>query len=124
MVKRPLGLLSLLALFTLVGCAGSPAQPSLSPQQDLGRRLFRQHCASCHATSTDIVISGPSLAGIASSAGDRIQGMDANGYLERAILQPSAFISPGFNDLMPKTFQQILTSEDLEALISYLLTLD
>lgn len=50
--------------------------------------------------------------------------MDAYGYLEQSILQPSAFISPGFNDLMPKTFHQILTSEDLEALVINLLTLD
>jgi cytochrome c551/c552 len=114
----------LVVLFALVGCNGSPAQASLSPRQDLGRRLFSQHCASCHATSTDIVISGPALARIASSAGNRILGMDAYAYLEQSILQPSAFITPGFKDLMPKTFPQILISDDLEALISYLLTFD
>ncbi len=116
--------LLLFSLFTLTACSGSGGDSQLSLQQDLGRRLFGQHCASCHVTSGDTVIVGPSLAGIASEAGGRIPGMEARAYLEQSILQPSAYLNPGYNDLMPQTFGQILSTEDLDALISYLFTLE
>lgn len=121
---RAIRSLLLFSLFTLTACSGSGGDSQLSPQQDLGRRLFGQHCASCHVTSGDTVIVGPSLAGIASEAGGRIPGMEPRAYLEQSILQPSAYLNSGYNDLMPQTFGQILSTEDLDALISYLFTLE
>jgi len=116
--------LLLFSFFALTACSGGGADAQLSPQQDLGRRLFSQRCASCHVTSGDTAIMGPSLAGIASEAGGRIPGLEARAYIQQSILQPSAYLNPGYNDLMPQTFGQILPTDDLNALISYLLTLE
>lgn len=119
---RPIGLLALLVVLILTACSESAESP-LSTQEQDGQRLFLQHCASCHATAGETVIVGPSLAGVSSRAESRVADMDARAYLEQSILQPSAYLNPGYNDLMPRTFGQMLTSEDLDALISYLFTL-
>lgn len=82
-----------------------------------------QHCAACHTTSGDAVIVGPPLAGIADRAETRIAGMDGRAYIEQSILDPGAYINEGYNDLMPKTFGQILSPEEFNALVDFLVTL-
>ncbi|MBZ0298410.1 MAG: c-type cytochrome [Anaerolineae bacterium] len=46
-------------------------------------------------------------------------------YLRTSILDPNAFIVPGFPDnLMPKNFGEIFTEDEINDLIAYLLTLE
>ena len=66
---------------------------------------------------------GPSLAGVATRAGSRMAGYDARGYIEHSILFPRDYIVDGFTDTMPTNFGKELTSEELDAVISFLLTL-
>lgn len=126
MVKR----CTLIAVFTLcvllVACSGGSSNAGSTPLSDeeaLGEGLFRQHCASCHSAIGDTVIVGPPLAGIATTAESRVAGMDAHAYIEQSILEPSAYLNEGYQDLMPKTFGTILTGEELDALVAFLLTL-
>lgn len=119
---RPLTRILLLAL--IVSACGGPGGPPLSDEEQLGQRLFTQHCASCHATAPDTVIVGPSLAGIVQSAGARVEGQDARAYIESSILAPAEYLNEGYNDVMPKTFGRILTGEELDAIIAYLYTLE
>lgn len=108
----------------LSACGGGANIPAeLSEQEKAGERLFIQNCASCHATSPETVIVGPSLAGVALSAEGKVPGQDARSYMETSILEPDAYINEGFNDLMPKTFGNTLSGEELDSLIAYLLTL-
>ncbi|NJN45091.1 MAG: cytochrome c [Anaerolineae bacterium] len=54
----------------LTACSGQPdaiPTPTLSPIEAKGKEVFNTHCAVCHATSPDVIIVGPSLAGIASA---------------------------------------------------------
>lgn len=127
MVKRPTVIALLLACIFLAACGYSTstdlASTPLSAEQALGERLFGQHCASCHSASGDTVIVGPSLAGIATIAETRVAGMAAHAYIEQSILDPSVYINEGYQDLMPKTFGLILTGEEMDALVAFLLTL-
>lgn len=107
--------------FLLAGCAAAPSD--LSETEQAGYKIFTSSCASCHATSGDTSIVGPSLAGIATAAGTRVVGLDAEAYLRQSILQPSAFVNEGYQDIMPAAIGQALTPEQLDALVAFLLTL-
>ncbi len=115
MVKRSLALCLFTVSIVLTACSSSTPN---------GPQLFTLYCSSCHATSGDAVIVGPSLAGIATRAQTRVAGMDADAYIRQSILQPRAFVVPGFKDLMPKTWGQVLSDKELDALITFLLTLN
>lgn len=67
---------------------------------------------------------GPSLAGIAIQAGQRVSGESAEQYLRTSILQPEAYLVSGFEPLMPADLSKRLTGEDFDALVAYLLTLE
>jgi mono/diheme cytochrome c family protein len=124
MVMRRQITLLIVVVFLLSGCASdSSAAIQLSEEEMAGERLFVQNCASCHSTTGDAVIVGPSLAGIATRAESKVAGQDGRSYIETSILEPSAFINEGFSDLMPKTFGKTLTGEELDALLAYLLQL-
>ena len=86
--------------------------------------MFDSYCARCHGTSGDTVIVGPSLAGIATWGGSRIEGMDAQVYIRDSILNPNAYTVEGFPDgIMPSELKDQISPEDLEAVVAYLLTL-
>jgi hypothetical protein len=69
-----------------------------------------------------VVIVGPSLSGVATrvAAG----GLEPREVLRQSILQPQAIITTGFSDLMPPDFEQKLSEADIQALLSFLLTLE
>jgi len=97
----------------------------LTPLQTRGQAVFSATCSRCHSTIEDSVVVGPSMAGIASRAGERIPGMDARAYITQSILEPDAYIVEGFSgNLMPKNLSEELEEEDIEALVAYLLTLE
>ncbi|MBC7811217.1 MAG: c-type cytochrome, partial [Burkholderiales bacterium] len=92
-----------------------------------GRDLFTGspgNCATCHALEPDVVIVGPSLAGVATRAGERIFGQSAEEYLRNSILHPSEFVVPGFPDVMARSLGDALSGDEISALIAFLLTLE
>lgn len=89
----------------------------------LGRRVFQQHCAACHALTPDTVIVGPSLAGIATRAGTRVPGLDARRYIELSILRPGDYVVEGFPNAMPADLGKKITGEEFDALVAFLMTL-
>ena len=81
-------------------------------------------CTACHDVANGIVIVGPSLKGVGSRAGSRKPGMAAPDYLRESILKPNAFVVPGFQPgIMLQNFGQILSPQQLNDLIAYLMTL-
>lgn len=118
--------LLLVQALALSACAKAPsrAAPELGPAEAHGRAVFKARCARCHAASGDGVVVGPSLAGIASRAGTRIEGMDAEGYIRDSILDPGSYTVEGFpKGLMPPEGFEDLGDEELDDLVAYLLTL-
>lgn len=80
-------------------------------------------CGGCHVLSAvgAAGVVGPSLDGIGTTAATRVPGLSAGDYLEQSILQPDAFIVPGFQPgLMPKNFGERMTPEQLQSLVEFL----
>ena len=97
--------------------------PTLNALETQGQQVYVSNCAGCHALEPDTIVIGPSLAGVATRAETRVQDYDARAYIETSILNPSAYIVDGFNDVMPKNFGKDLTSADFDAIVAFLLTL-
>lgn len=81
-------------------------------------------CATCHALIPDVVIIGPSLSGIATQAAARVPELSAEAYVRQSILDPSAYVVDGFEDVMMKNFGQQLTAEQIDDIVAFLMTLD
>ena len=117
-------------LFLLVACGDNDKEkkddkgPTLEPQAAAGRQVFRTHCATCHAVEGDRIIVGPSLQGVANRAGSRVDDLDAAEYLQQSIIAPNSYVVEGFvSGTMPQNFAVDLTSEEVDRLVTYLLTL-
>lgn len=106
----------------LAACASQPVFDLSEPEQ-AGRQIFASGCASCHAISGDTRIVGPSLDGIATTAATRVAGLDAEAYIRQSILDPSAYINEGYQDIMPAALGLSLSPEQLDSLVAFLLTL-
>jgi len=119
-------ILALLFMSVLSACGNlaAMAPPTLSPQAAQGRAQFEKYCSRCHGTVGDTIIVGPSLAGVASRAGNRIAGMDAQAYIRSSIEEPGAYTVEGFPEgIMPPNFKEQIPPENLDMIVAYLLTL-
>jgi cytochrome c2 len=113
----------MVAACSLAAEGSAPAMPTWTAQEELGSRLFSAYCVSCHSTTAGAVIVGPSLAGIANTANERVEGMTARTYFERSLIAPDEFLVEGYPDLMPRSFDEVLSEEERQAIIAYLLSL-
>ncbi|MGE5230371.1 MAG: c-type cytochrome [Deltaproteobacteria bacterium] len=119
---------------------GAPApEPASSDPVALGQALFGRAppgCFACHSTAAGISLVGPSLAGIAARAAERItapdyhgSAKDAAGYIRESIEHPNAYLVPGPSyasngqSLMPGDFAQTLKPDQIDDLVAYLMTL-
>ena len=118
-------LLFVLAAIVLAACSTTSATPvpTLDAVQQTGQAVYNLRCAQCHALAPDTVVIGPSMAGIATRAETRVDGYDAEIYIERSILVPDDYIVDGFTNTMPTNFGKELTSEELTGVVAYLMTL-
>lgn len=125
-MKKIASLLLLIMAFTVSACsAASKVQPTPTPDPFLvkGRQVFNARCATCHALEPNTTIIGPSLAGVATRAETRVEGLSADEYIQMSILRPGDYVVEGYNDVMITNFSKELTSEDMNALVAFLLTL-
>jgi nitric oxide reductase subunit C len=120
---------------------GLPALEAAPDSEDpvaRGQHLFNGAgaCAGCHALAPGVTLVGPSLAGIASRAAERVKDPayagDADSgeaYLRESILAPSRYLVPGERyaaggqSFMPETYAQTLEPEQIDHLVAYLATL-
>lgn len=92
-----------------------------------GRDLFNSRaagCATCHSVEAGDDGIGPSLHGVASRAGTRVEGLTAELYLRNSVLLPDQYIAPGFpaGQMLP-IYRERFSEAQLDALVAYLLTL-
>jgi nitric oxide reductase subunit C len=118
---------------------GVEARVDAERPDDRGRSLFHGAgaCAGCHSVAPGVHLVGPSLAGIAITAGERVADPSyhgkANGveeYLRESILAPSLFVAPGGNfatpdgrSFMPDHYTTVLDAGQVDDLIAYLISL-
>ena len=100
----------------LATAGGAPPVPADAP---LGLKLFvagkddAQACGNCHTlgAARTQATTGPDLDAI-------MKGMSAK-EIEKAIVDPSAELTPGFSDIMPKDYGEALTDTELQELADY-----
>ena len=122
------------SLIALTACGGgnqvntannnTEAIQASSADLELGLKTFQANCSPCHATQKDTVLVGPSMDSIADRAGEMVDGMDAESYLRQSILEPEAFMNEGYQNVMPATYGQQLSEEEIDALVAYLFTFE
>jgi cytochrome c oxidase subunit 2 len=86
-----------------------------------GAAVFTENgCGGCHALAKANASgeSGPSLEDLPASAEEA--GTPLEEYVRESIVDPDAYIHPGYNaNVMPKTYSQ-LPAEQIDALVQYL----
>lgn len=107
-------------IYTTSSGAGFDIIDSLAPK-----------CTACHRISTKGNRNGPgpNLNGLKDHAGSRVEGLSAREYVKQSILDPSAYIveecpKSKCVDVMYKKYEEKITPEELDVLVSFLLTLD
>ena len=80
-------------------------------------------CSSCHTLDGQLA-RNPTFIGIGTAAGDRISGMSDVEYLRESIVDPYAFRPDGewLSASMPYTYADLLSDEQINDLIAYILT--
>ncbi|HEY7625338.1 MAG TPA: cytochrome c [Candidatus Limnocylindria bacterium] len=108
-------------LLLVLACAPEP--PATDPI-GRGRQLYRSvGCANCHEPGLFGRRLGPPLDHAGTLAGTRRAGMSAADYLRESIVDPGAYVVPGYQDSMPRDLGRDLSPTDLDDLVAYLLSL-
>jgi len=91
-----------------------------------GKELFSaQGCGACHELADAGTPSGvgPGLDELAEVAAERKPNTDAEAYVKESIEDPTAFVVEGFPEgVMPETYRDDLSPEEIDALVEYLLS--
>jgi len=104
----------------------------LADDAEAGRSLFMENtfgtnagCRICHSLEPDTVLVGPSFAGIGARAETRVPGLSAEEYLRQSIVDPNAYVVEGFPEgQMFQNFGALLTEEEIDSLVAFLLTIE
>ncbi len=139
--KTLLAMLILVLAMVLVACGGGgdegggeeAAEGSVGDAAR-GEELYNQvtigsasapGCVTCHSIEPDVVLVGPSHAGLAGRAGTYVEGVSAEDYLRESITDPNAHIVDGFTpDVMYQNYSTELQARDVNDLVAYMLTLN
>lgn len=117
----------LLGAALFLSACSTAAAPAPTPTPDpfilQGQAVFNARCATCHALVPDTIIIGPSLYGVATRAETRVPGQSAEEYIMMSVLRPGDYVVEGFNNVMITNLAKELTSEEMNALVAFLMTL-
>ena len=130
------GLLAVLLVVAACGDgqADTTAQAAAVGDPERGRQIWDDGadtvlsggCSNCHSLDGSEEVGGfraPTFQGISGRAGDQVPGLSAEEYLRESIVDPAAYIVDGyFADFMPKGYKILLTEEDIDGLVAFLLT--
>ena len=91
-----------------------------------GRQLtLAAGCTGCHSLNPNQRAVGPTWHDLVETAAARVPGQSAAGYLYTSIVQPNAYIAPGYqSNIMVQSYGQQLSEREIADIVRYLLTLD
>jgi mono/diheme cytochrome c family protein len=96
--------------------AGAPGIKGPQLPDDPGAQVFANNqCSGCHTLKAADAAgaTGPNL--------DRVIPGQTAAEVRKSIVDPGAKITPGYSDLMPKNFGQLISPQELDALVRFLL---
>ena len=81
-------------------------------------------CSTCHRSDSEDRLIGPGLLNVGTRAETRVEGQSGLEYIYTSITSPSEFVVPDFPDgLMPSTWAEIYSEDEIYDIMAYLLTL-
>ena len=81
-------------------------------------------CLACHSLEADVTLVGPSLAGIAQRTTTLPPNQDITAYLRESIVNPDAYTVDGYTPgVMYQQYEDVLTDEQIDDLVTFMLTL-
>ena len=100
----------------LGGVAGAPGIKGPQLPDDPGAPVFASNgCSGCHTLKA---------AGASGTTGPDLDTVIPNqtaAEVKKSIVDPGAKITQGYQDVMPKNFEQVISPQDLDALVQFLL---
>ncbi len=93
----------------------------LTPEQmvEKGRELFGkggERCSQCHIVGEGTLGRCPNLAGVGARAGTRRPGYSAQDYILESMVEPKAFLVPGYGPIMPEVYKPPLDLSEYDIL--------
>lgn len=98
-----------------------------------GEKLYAQNtigsanapgCVTCHSLEADVILVGPSHAGVGTRAGEYVAGMSAEEYLRESLVEPDAHVVDGYTPgMMYQYYAEDLNVQEIADLVAYLQTL-
>ena len=96
-----------------------------------GRALFNETalgtnagCRICHSLDPDRDLGGPSLAGVGTRAVSTVPGLGAEEYLRQSIIDPDAYVVPGYPaGQMLAGLGEVLSEQELDNLVAFMASL-
>jgi mono/diheme cytochrome c family protein len=85
-----------------------------------GEEIFASTCGGCHTENGDQ--PAPPRVGMGERAATRVEGMDAAEYLHQSIVDPHAFLVEDYGPIMPDTYDEDFSDEEINDMVAYLLT--
>lgn len=95
---------------------------------DLGLEIYETGgssgvpCFACHTLDGANTV-GPTFQGVADIAAERVEGMSAEEYLRQSVINPAAYVVVGYSNSMNQNYGSLLSDEEVEAVVAYMLTL-
>ena len=129
-------MIALILALVLVACGGGGDTGNEETGKDpvaLGEELYKgttigsassPGCITCHSLEEGTTLVGPSHAGVGTNASTLVAGMSAEEYLKESIVEPNAHIVDDFSPgVMYQNYAKELSTEQIDALVEYMLTL-